>query len=265
VFFFISFLYFFLSLSLSLSLCKTIRSNIRNDLENRPTLAEDITPSDWETYVHTLNAALSPFNYEIRSARPQTSTNGSEVIYAFVNASSDVTTQLATTHSADEVAFIRRVLDAMFETYNTPEREVMAIKLTQGLALSRAATATTTTTARTSMGGNAETQTNGATQGGAAAAASKGLTKDQAQDVLDKLVADGWFARSRAGYLSLDTRGLLELGGWLRDMYNEEDEPEDGDDDPGRPWQRIKVCEGCRQIITVVSLNIDLLPGLPDY
>jgi hypothetical protein len=216
--------------------------------EERPTLPEDITPTDFDTYIHTLNTALSPFNYEIRSARPQSASFGSENIYALVNAQSDIQTQLATTHSADEVAFIRRVLDAMFETHNTPEREVMAIKFNAGLALSKPPQ-----TARASVGGGGETQNGGSTQGATAAAANAGIKKDQAEQVLEQLVKDGWFARSRNGYLSLDTRGIMELGGWLVQMYNEEEDPEDVDDDTSRPWQRIKMCEGCKQIITVVS------------
>jgi hypothetical protein len=166
-----------------------------------------------------------------------------------VNAQSDIQTQLATTHSADEVAFIRRVLDAMFETHNTPEREVMAIKFNAGMALSKPPAA------RASVGGAGETQ-NGATA--AATAANAGIKKDQAEQVLEQLVKDGWLARSRNGYLSLDTRGLMELGGWLVQMYNEEEDPEDVDDDTSRPWQRIKMCEGCKQIITVVSYNPSL-------
>lgn len=176
-------------------------------------------------------------------------------MYALVNNKSDPETQLATTYSADEVAYVHRLLAAMFDTYNTTEREVMAIKHHQALGLSRAASGGGGGGGRMSMNANGETQQGTATQAAtqaATAGASSGLTKEQANKVLKKLVSEGWFVKSDKEFYSLDTRGLIELSGFLRDTFNVEIDPEDMEDGETRPWQRIKFCEGCQSIVTVV-------------
>lgn len=48
--------------------------------------------------------------------------------WAIVNLESDSYLQLATSHTADEMAFFRRVLDAMFDTNNQLKAEVFAVK-----------------------------------------------------------------------------------------------------------------------------------------
>jgi hypothetical protein len=85
----------------------------------------------------------------------------------------------------------------------------------------------------------------GDTQTQATQSAGASITVKAAEDVLDKMVKEGWFHKSRPGYISLTARALMELSGWLVETYNEEDE-EEGE------WQRIKFCEACRDIVTVV-------------
>jgi hypothetical protein len=92
---------------------------------------DEVTMADFESYVHAASDALSPFDYEIRSTLHQVS---KERIWALVNSTSDALTQMATVRTADEIAFIKRVLDAMFETYNTERQEVMAITRATGTA-----------------------------------------------------------------------------------------------------------------------------------
>lgn len=204
-------------------------------LEDRETLENDITEADFNNYVSVCNNAISPFDLEIRSTLSQ---HDRKRVFAIVNTTSDPATQLATTHTADEISYLKRVLDAMFETYNSGREEIMAITSLQALRLSRAPTR--------------ETQNGEATQG----ASGQGLTTAQAERMLDSLVAEGWFELSKKNYYSLTPRALMELRGWLLETYNESREDED-DEDEEETVDRIKLCQACRDIVTVVSRELD--------
>lgn len=77
----------------------------------------------------------------------------------------------------------------------------------------------------------------------------------QAEAVLVGMVEEGWFEKSRAGYYSLSPRALMELRGWLVETYNEPpgEEGEESEEDDGAGRERIKFCQACREIVTVVS------------
>ncbi|KAF2086641.1 DNA repair protein Nse1 [Saccharata proteae CBS 121410] len=200
------------------------------EYSSRHILPADITPADLTTYISTLNTELSPLDLEIRSSTIQSAkpSEPSEKVYALVNTVSDDLTQLATTHSPDDIAFVKRLLDAMFETYNTRSAEVCAVREAQALNLAKVRR-------ESGVGG---VNGDGATQGGQGSS----LTMVQAQEVLGRLVEEGWFEKSRGDYYSLSARALMELRGWLVDVYNEEGE--DGE-------KRIKFCEACGDIVTV--------------
>lgn len=165
-------------------------------------------------------------------------------MYALVNTTSDPLTQLATTHSPEEIAFVKRLLDAMFETNNTARAEIMAVSDTQAARLHKPASGA----ARTSLGGGeAASQTQQTQQ------TSAGLTIAQAEKCLASLVAEGWLDKSRARYYSLSPRALMELRGWLMETYNEPGGgAEEGDDGDGvePPVHRIRLCAACREIVT---------------
>ncbi|GKZ24793.1 hypothetical protein AbraIFM66951_001768 [Aspergillus brasiliensis] len=209
--------------------------SVRDDEQVSP---EDITEDDLQTYIAAANSAISPFDLEIRSILPQIEINNNndpdappppapERVYALVNTTSDALTQLATTYSADEIAFVKRILDAMFDTYNTRRQEAMVISSMQALQLAKAGAGDAS---RRESG----TQQQQATQGGAA----HSLTMTQAETMLKQLVEQGWFEKSRKGYYRLSPRGLMELRGWLVAAYNDEG------------IQKIKFCAACRDIIT---------------
>jgi hypothetical protein len=203
-------------------------------------LPNDVSMEDFTNYVHTVNSAIHPYDYEIRFTYPQTATTRSPdtAVYALVNTTSDPLTQMATTHAPDEIAFVKRVLDAIFETHNTKAREVMAIKDMEAARLNKAPRTQETVV------------TNGDTQGQPTqGSSSASITQAAAEQVLKKLVEEGWLQKSRNNYLSLQPRALMELRSWLVEMYNEPDEEED---DEGPQWQRIKFCEACREIVTSV-------------
>lgn len=79
--------------------------------------------------------------------------------------------------------------------------------------------------------------------GASTQAEDKGLTGDQVEKLLAKLVEEKWIEKSSAGFYRLAPRALMELRSWLLDTYNNPDEPED--------WQRIKCCEACKEIVTI--------------
>ncbi|RAL04472.1 non-structural maintenance of chromosomes element 1 family protein [Aspergillus ibericus CBS 121593] len=216
--------------TLTLTEAKPILAAIYSIKNNQETSPDEITPTDLETYIAAANSAISPFDLEIRSLLPQleldpTQDNNAhtppERIYALVNTTSDALTQLATTHSADEIAFVKRLLDAMFETNNTRRQEAMVVSSMQALQLAKV------------VGGR---ESMSATQGAGGAAQS--LTMTQAETMLRQLVEEGWLEKSRRGFYRLSPRGLMELKGWLVATYNDEG------------VRKIKFCEACRDVIT---------------
>ena len=198
---------------------------------DRPTLAEDVSLQDFEEYVQRTNEALSPFEFEIRSALHQTTR---ERVWALINTTSDALTQMSTMHSPDELAFLKRVLDAMFDTYNTSRAEIVAVTSMQAIKLAKP------------VGEASRRESSNNTQ------SSAGLTMSQAEKVLSRLVAEGWFELSPKGFYSLSPRALMELRSWLIDTYNETDSEEDDDErDETEAPVKIRLCAACRDIVTV--------------
>lgn len=197
------------------------------DTPERPTLPEDISHEDFENYVHTLNSAISPFDFEIRSTFHQ---NTKQKIYALVNTTSDGLTQMATVHTADEIAFVKRVLDAMFDTFNTQRAEIMAIQPMQVNKLAK----------------DPNRRESGSTQ----QAQNAGLTMSQAEKVMESMVKEGWFELSSRDFYTLTPRALLELRGWLMETYNEQ-AGDDDEDEEQQQHEKIKFCQACKEIVTM--------------
>ena len=125
----------------------------------------------------------------------------------------------------------------MFETYNTPRHEIMAITSMQAIKLHKGPTEDVR-----------QTQNGTGTQG----SAGQSLTMGQAEKMMKTLVEEGWFEKSMKGFYSLSPRALMELRGWLWETYNDLDEDED-EEDEGRGSKKIKQCFACKEIITTVS------------
>lgn len=215
--------------TLSLEEAKPLLAAILTAYERKETLPEDITEADFNSYISAANTRISPFDLEIRSTFHQTTRQRT---YALVNSTSDPIIQLATVHTAEEIGFLKRVLDAMFETYNTPRHEVMAITSMQAMRLHKP-----------SEHDRRETQNGTETQG----SAGQGLKMVEAEKMLKTLVDEGWFEKSRKGFYSLSPRALMELRGWLVETYNDIDE----DDDEEERIPRIKQCAACKEIVTM--------------
>ena len=123
----------------------------------------------------------------------------------------------------------------MFETYNTPRHEVMAITSMQAIKLHKSPTEDVR-----------QTQNGTETQG----SAGQSLTMGQAEKMMKTLVEEGWFEKSIKGFYSLSPRALMELRGWLWETYND---VEDDEEEDGRVSKKIKQCFACKEIITTVS------------
>ncbi|CAO3673934.1 unnamed protein product [Rhizopus stolonifer] len=101
---------------------------------------------------------------------------------SLVNIKQDKMSELASNYSPVELKFCRELFDAIVNADN----ENYAISTSKALRL----------------GGPLK------------------LTNKETQDILDRLVEDGWIAENEGVYF-LDTRALAELQGYLRDQYGE--------------------------------------------
>ncbi|KAK3996135.1 Non-structural maintenance of chromosomes element 1 [Cladorrhinum sp. PSN332] len=190
-----------------------------------------VTMEQFTNVIRTAREAVEPLDFDIRNTRRQNG-NG-ERVWAFINAHSDPATMLATVRTPEEVAYIKRLLDAMFETYNTPRMEVMAVDEAQALKVSQPPR---------NRESAAHTQQNAEDEDGSRAAANRGLMHSEVLSLLSSLVAEGWLEKSQEGYLTLSPRSLIELWSWLVATYNDKDLEDD--------WQNIKFCESCKEIVT---------------
>jgi hypothetical protein len=190
---------------------------------------ESITRSVFANYVQAAHEILLPLDLDIRMARHQKTR---EQVWALVNVEGDPATQLATVHTPDEIAFMNRLLDLMFDKNNSQRMEVMAVEEGETFKVSKP-----TRPPRERNGDGEDTQTQGA---------DKGLKHSDVLTLLENLVAEGWLEKSRAGFYSLTPRSLMELKSWLIETYN--DEPQEGEEEH---WQPIKFCESCKEIVTV--------------
>lgn len=193
--------------------------------ENEDVSEQQVTREDFESYVAAASQAISFFDYEIRSTFHQAT---KEHVYALVNTTSDPMTQLATTFTPDELSFVKRLLDAICETHNTPRMEMLCISGMDATKLGRP---------------KKPSNADGDAQQTQSQAPDKGLKHSEVEQMLYKLVSQGWLEQSREGYYSLTPRSLMELRTWLIDSYNDPDlGPEE--------WQRIKFCKACKDIVT---------------
>ncbi|KAF1948015.1 hypothetical protein EJ02DRAFT_429756 [Clathrospora elynae] len=214
---------------------KPILASIMSAHTDRAWSAADITQPHLSNTIQTINTKIESYDYEIRSTKDQ---HTKESVWALVNNASDALTQFATTFSAGELGFVRRVLDYMFDTNNTANRQVMAIKHTDASNL-----------ARGPRRGGRQSQINGTADedSQAAAVADLGISISEADTVLDSLVSAAFFQKSKHGYFSLAPRALMELRSYLKETYNE---PASAGDDGDEEIIRIRDCYGCQAIVT---------------
>ncbi|KAF1921259.1 Nse1 non-SMC component of SMC5-6 complex-domain-containing protein [Ampelomyces quisqualis] len=203
---------------------------------NRPWTPGDVTPPILTSTIQTVNAKLEPYDLEIRSQKSQHPPRST--VYALVNKTSDSLTQLATKFSAAEIAYIRRVLDYMFDTNNSRTREVCAIRHSEASQLARVR--------RTTRHSQPHVPDNDDEDDSPPQHQDTGISIQEADNLLSTLVSQSFFQKSHAGYYSLAPRALMELRAYLKETYNEPASAADGED----AVVRIRDCEGCRDIVT---------------
>jgi len=120
---------------------------------------------------------------------------------------------------------MRTILVAIFDTANSLHEEAFAIRSTDALNLTSA-------------------------QG-------VGLTKMAGEQAINQFIREGWLERSRAGFLSLSERGLLELREYLEETFNEVEEDEEGNED-ARQTDKIRKCHTCSEILTKVTNHVPI-------
>jgi non-structural maintenance of chromosomes element 1 len=230
-----AFLQAFLARSvLTLDTAKPILAAIFSIQEGREVLPDDVSIDDLNSYISAANSKLSPLDLDIRSTFHQQTR---ERWYALVNTTSDSLTQLATTYTAEEIAYVKRLLDAMFEGPNNKgRREAMCIGGIDAVQLHK-------------PGPRRDTPQAG----------NQGLTMREAEGMLRRLVDEGWLEKSPKGFYSLSPRALMELRAWLVETYN------DQADEEVERVERIKFCHACREIITVVSWCVALETRYADH
>ena len=204
-------------------------------------LATDVSEVEFNNYIRMANKAISPFDLEIRDTEHQIS---GKRTYSLINSTDNPLTQLATSYTADEISYLKRVLDFMFETNNTARKEIMAITSMDAVRLAKAPNDSSSNSRESQQTGSAAVTT-------AQGSSGQSLTMVQAQKMLDNLVVEGWFEKSVKGFYSLSPRALMELRGWLVDTYNDAEEEEEGE----AGVLKIKSCFSCKGIITVVSTS----------
>ncbi|KUI55157.1 hypothetical protein VP1G_02494 [Cytospora mali] len=193
---------------------------------------DSIAEETFKFYISRAREAIAPLDYDIRTTYHQLDRHQ---VWALINVHSDPSTQLATSRTPDEISFIKRVLDAMFETYNTNRQEVMAVTAAQARKLARPPTMPNNGNQNGNADGDEATQQRGA---------DRGLKHSEIERLLPSLVDEGWFEESDEGFYSLSPRSLLELKTWLVSTYNDLDADE-------ASHQRIKFCKACKDIVTV--------------
>ncbi|RKF83984.1 Non-structural maintenance of chromosomes element 1-like protein [Golovinomyces cichoracearum] len=202
----------------TLSEGKSMLAAILSVQEEKRVDANEVSQEMFDSYIAAAADAVSCFEYEIHSTQHQVTKNR---IYAFVNSVSDALTQIATVRTPDELLYIRRLIDAMFETNNTKRKEVMAIRSMQAL----------------------ESKIRKGTS-------EKSITQAEAEKLLTILEREKWLERSSEGFYSLAPRALIELRSWLVDTYNDSEDLD--------AWQKVKFCEACKEIVTVGERCSDL-------
>lgn len=193
--------------------------------------ADQVDENMFQDYLEAASTAASLFDYEIRTTVHQIT---KQRVYALVNTTSDPQTQLATLYTPDELSFIKRLLEAMFDKFNTPRMEVMAVTEMQAMKLARPPPPPQT---QTQAAGDEDESTQMGNK-------DRGLKHSEVEDVMANLVDGGWLEKSRHNFYSLSVRGLLELRPWLIETFNEPDVEAD-------EWQRIKHCEACKELLTI--------------
>jgi hypothetical protein len=111
---------------------------------------------------------------------------------------------------------MRTLLIAIFDTSNSVHEEVFAVRSTEASNLC-------------SRNGH-------------------GLTKTAGEAAIQAFIREGWLEKSRNGFITVTERALLELKGYVMEMFNDIDD----DGEEGGRVDKMRTCNGCQEIVTKV-------------
>ncbi|CCG84163.1 protein of unknown function [Taphrina deformans PYCC 5710] len=165
---------------------------------------DEVTRQVIDDTIAEINNDISELDFELRRTVDQTDGRN---IWVLCNTTSDHLTQLATSHSQNEIAYFKALLNYIFITNNTRRAETLAVARMDAVR----------------------------------EASAVGLSKLSAENALKQFVEESWLQQSAQGYLTLTARTLMELQGYLKETYNE------NDDD----LEAIKSCYACQEFLTM--------------
>ncbi|KAI8356687.1 Nse1 non-SMC component of SMC5-6 complex-domain-containing protein [Blakeslea trispora] len=151
--------------------------------------------ANYPEFVATINKELEELDYSLHLSHDE---RDGEPYLTCINVKQDPMTELATPFTPKELAYIRELLNEIVHA----EDEAFVIRMMEAVRLGQKVQAAS-------------------------------LTQKETQDLLDQLVADRWIGLEDDVYY-IDTRGLAELQGYLREQYGEV----------------IKECKVCLDIVT---------------
>ncbi|KAI7827502.1 DNA repair protein Nse1 [Gamsiella multidivaricata] len=162
---------------------------------------EQFDQDQFQDFITQLNEGLNNVELEFRQAQDEIS---GEAVVALTNTNGQKIAQVATGYSPTELEYFKHLLDAIIMA----DDEAFCISSTAALH----------------EAGKLKNKENKALA----------IPKREAENLLDRFVADKWFIRSAAGAYSLSMRSLLELQTYLKETYGDQ----------------VQECTLCMEIIT---------------
>ncbi|KAI9029046.1 Nse1 non-SMC component of SMC5-6 complex-domain-containing protein [Phycomyces nitens] len=151
---------------------------------------------DFSEFVACINQGINEIDLALK--RSHNERDGNPVI-ALVNTLDDEISQLATDYSPGTIMYFRQLVEKIM----TADDEDYAINSMEAIRLGQKMTPP--------------------------------LTQRDTQDLLDRLVADGWLYCTRQGAYIMETRTVLELNGYLKEQYGDS----------------MKECQFCLDVVTM--------------
>ncbi|KAJ3405111.1 hypothetical protein CcCBS67573_g01087 [Chytriomyces confervae] len=137
-------------------------------------------PDQLSAFASSLNEHLALLDLELASiADPDTGV----LFWALVNTSADQVSQLATSRTANDIAFIKRLIQLIM----TADDDVYQISMHDALRESKLGK----------------------------------FTLAESEALIESLVDNGWFSKNENGWLTLGLRALMELKSYLRQEFEE--------------------------------------------
>ncbi|KAL0088195.1 hypothetical protein F4703DRAFT_1926931 [Phycomyces blakesleeanus] len=175
---------------------KIVREDQALNLYDEASKLTGVPRTDFSDFVACINQGINEIDLALK--RSHNERNGVPVI-ALVNTLDDEISQMATEYSPSTIMYFRQLAENII----TAEDEDYAISSMEAIRLGQKMT--------------------------------PALTQKETQDLLDRLVADGWLFCTRQGAYVMETRTVLELNAYFKEQYGE----------------YLKECQFCLDVVTM--------------